>query len=59
MRAYDFTGRLVWQRTVGASDDDVTWDLSRDVVPNGAYLMLAESGADRARLRLFVVRGAP
>jgi hypothetical protein len=59
VRAYDFTGRLVWQRTVGASDDDVTWDLSRDVVPNGAYLMLAESGADRARLRLFVVRGAP
>lgn len=57
--AYDFTGRLVWKHAVGAGDDDVTWDLSRDPLPNGAYLVLAESGSERVRLRLFVLRGTP
>ena len=57
--AYDFTGRLVWKHAVGAGDDDVTWDLSRDPLPNGAYLVLAESGGERVRLRLFVLRETP
>ena len=59
VRIYDFTGRLVWSRSVSSTDDDVTWDLSRDPVPNGAYLVLAESGGSRERLRLFVAREAP
>jgi hypothetical protein len=57
--AYDFTGRLVWKHAVGAGDDDVTWDLSRDLLPNGAYLVLAEGGGERVRLRLFVLRETP
>ena len=56
---YDFTGRLIFKRAVSASDDDVTWDLSRDAIPNGAYLVLAESGRERLRLRLFILRSAP
>ena len=57
--AYDFTGRLIFRRAVSASDDDVTWDLSGAAIPNGAYLVLAESGTERVRLRLFILRGAP
>ncbi len=56
---YDFTGRLVWKRDVPGGAEDVTWDLGQGQVPNGAYLVLAESGAARARLRLFVARESP
>jgi len=59
VRVYDFSGRLVWQGDVPAGAEDVTWELSASRVPNGAYLVLAESGALRARLRLFVAREAP
>jgi hypothetical protein len=52
---YDFTGRLVWKATAGAQDPDVTWNLDAHV-QNGAYLVIAESGGQRVRLRLFVVR---
>jgi hypothetical protein len=56
---YDLGGRLVWKADVAAGDDDVTWVLAPGRVPNGAYLVLAESGGTRARLRLFVAREAP
>ena len=56
---YDFSGRLVWNGVVAGGAEDVTWDLGASRVPNGAYLVLAESGASRARLRLFVAREAP
>jgi hypothetical protein len=56
---YDLTGRLVWKREVVRGAEDVTWELGQDRVPNGAYLVLAESGSARARLRLFVAREVP
>ena len=56
---YDFTGRLVWTRAVSSGEDDVTWDLGHQEVPNGAYLVLAESGGAHTRLKLFVAREAP
>lgn len=56
---YDFSGRLIWKGDVPSGAEDVTWDLGTGQVPNGAYLVLAESGALRARLRLFVAREAP
>ncbi len=59
LAVYDFSGRLVWQRDVPSGAEDVTWELGTSRVPNGAYLVLAESGALRARLRLFVAREAP
>ena len=59
IRVYDFTGRLAWTHEVSATDADATWDLSLQRVPNGAYLVLAESGAARTRLRLFVAREVP
>jgi hypothetical protein len=54
---YDFTGRQVWAHTVASGDADATWDIGA-LVPNGAYLVLAEGGGMRARLKLFVARGA-
>jgi len=54
---YDFTGRLVWKATAAAQDADITWNLDARVA-NGAYLVIAESGGQRVRLRLFVVRGS-
>lgn len=59
LAVYDFSGRLVWKHDVPSGAEDVTWDLDAGQVPNGAYLVLAESGASRARLRLFVAREAP
>ncbi|MFA6166675.1 MAG: M14 family metallopeptidase [Gemmatimonadaceae bacterium] len=56
---YDLSGRLVWHGDVPGGAEDVTWDFGASRVPNGAYLVLAESGALRARLRLFVAREAP
>jgi hypothetical protein len=59
LRVYDFTGRLVWSHDVPSDADDATWDLSRERLPNGVYLVLAESGSAHARLKLFVAREAP
>lgn len=56
---FDFTGHLVWHLDVASGDQDATWDLGQQHVPNGAYLVLAESGSARARLKLFVAREAP
>jgi hypothetical protein len=56
---YDFSGRLIWKHDVPSGAEDVTWDVGAGQVPNGAYLVLAESGSSRARLRLFVAREAP
>ncbi|MBA4071075.1 MAG: hypothetical protein C0497_04445 [Gemmatimonas sp.] len=56
---YDLSGRLIWSSDVPSDAADVTWDLGPGQVPNGAYLVLAESGGSRARLRLFVAREAP
>ena len=55
LMVYDFTGRLVWKATAGTQDSGVLWDLAPQV-GNGAYLVIAESGGERVRLRLFVVR---
>jgi len=55
---YDLSGRLIWKADVTAGHDDVTWMLTPGL-PNGAYLVLAESGEARTRLRLFVAREAP
>ncbi len=59
LSVYDLSGRLVWARLVPAGTADVTWELTGDRVPNGAYLVLAEGGGRRARLRLFVAREGP
>lgn len=56
---YDLLGRVAWSADVSSSDLDVTWNLTQGRVPNGAYLVLAESGGAHARLKLFVARGAP
>ncbi len=56
---YDLTGRAVWSHDIASTADDVTWDLTQRQVPNGAYLVLAQSGGAHARLRLFVAREAP
>ncbi|MBW7933371.1 MAG: hypothetical protein H3C62_07105 [Gemmatimonadaceae bacterium] len=55
---YDLTGRLVWTHGIAAGAEDATWTMGGGV-PNGAYLVLAESGGVRARLRLFVARESP
>jgi hypothetical protein len=59
LRVYDFTGRLVWTHDVRAGAIDATWNLGAQLVPNGAYLVLAESGESRTRLKLFVAREMP
>jgi len=56
---YDLTGRVAWSTDVSATAVDVTWELSQGRVPNGAYLVLAESGGAHARLKLFVAREVP
>jgi hypothetical protein len=56
---YDLSGRVAWSADVAATADDVTWELTQGRVPNGAYLVLAESGGAHARLKLFVAREAP
>ena len=58
LNVYDLTGRLVWTRAVAAGAADVRWELAPRV-PNGVYLVLAESEGARARLKLFVARENP
>lgn len=59
VRIYDLNGQLIWTHEVTAGAVDLTWDLTRQTVPNGVYLVLAEGGGKRARLRLFVAREVP
>jgi hypothetical protein len=56
---YDLTGRVAWSADVAGTAQDVTWELTQGRVPNGAYLVLAESGGAHARLKLFIAREAP
>lgn len=55
---YDLTGRMIWTYAVPTGAIDATWTLGSSV-PNGVYLVLAESAGARARLKLFVAREAP
>jgi hypothetical protein len=53
--AYDFSGRLVWKTGVTAGGN-VPWDLNSGRVANGVYVVIARSGTQTLRLKLFVVR---
>jgi hypothetical protein len=55
IQAFDFTGRLIWKATV-ASRAIAQWDLAAAHVPNGVYVVIARSGAQSLRLKLYVVR---
>jgi hypothetical protein len=56
---YDFGGRRVWRRTVGAGEASATWDADAQSLANGAYLVVARAGAREGRLTLYVARHAP
>jgi hypothetical protein len=56
---YDFTGHQIWTHAMAVTDADVTWDFTQSAIPNGVYLVLAESGGAHARLKLFIARGMP
>ncbi len=53
--AYDFSGRLVWKTRV-SNRETSRWDLQSGAVPNGVYVVIARSGSQTVRLKLFVVR---
>lgn len=53
--AYDFSGRLVWKSKV-ATGETSRWDLLGGGVANGVYVVIARSGAQALRLKLYVVR---
>ena len=55
IQAYDFSGRLVW-RTVVATGGTIAWDLNATRLANGVYVVIARSGGQTVRLKLFVVR---
>jgi hypothetical protein len=55
IQAFDFTGRLIWKATV-ANRATSQWDLAAARVPNGVYVVIARSGAQSLRLKLYVVR---
>jgi hypothetical protein len=55
MQAFDFSGRLVW-RTAVAAGGTIAWDLNSARLPNGVYVVVARSGGQTLRLKLFVVR---
>ena len=54
--AYDFSGRLVWKSTVTAAGGNIAWDLNGNRVANGVYVVIARSGTNTKRLKLFIVR---
>lgn len=56
MSAFDFAGREVWRNPVGPGDVP-QWDVT--AVTNGVYVVIARSGKQLARLKLFVARGGP
>ena len=53
--AYDFSGRLVWRSKVAAGETS-RWDLRGTGVANGVYVVIARSGSQTLRLKLYVVR---
>ena len=55
LQAYDFSGRLVWKATV-TNRATAHWDLAAARVANGVYVVIARSGTQTARLKLFVLR---
>ena len=55
LRAYDFSGRLVWRSTV-TNRATAHWDLAAARVANGVYVVIARAGLQTARLKLFVLR---
>jgi zinc carboxypeptidase len=55
LQAYDFSGRLVWKTTV-VNRATARWDLGAARVANGVYVVVARSGDQSARLKLYVVR---
>jgi hypothetical protein len=52
----DFAGRQVWSRKVAAGEVS-TWDVESARVANGVYVVVARSGKEISRLKLFVARG--
>ena len=55
IQAYDFSGRLVWRSAV-ATGGTIAWDLNAARLANGVYVVIARSGGQTVRLKLFVVR---
>ncbi len=53
--AYDFSGREVFRKSVSAGEA-VTWDIRTSGVANGAYVVVARSGKQLSRIKLFVAR---
>ena len=53
--AYDFSGRLVWKANV-TTGGNIAWDLNSARVANGVYVVIARTGTQTTRLKLFVTR---
>jgi hypothetical protein len=51
----DFAGRQVWSRKVAAGEVS-TWDVESSRVANGVYIVVARSGKETSRIKLFVAR---
>lgn len=55
LQAYDFSGHVVWKTTV-VNGGVIPWDIAVAGLPNGVYVVVARSGGQTVRLKLFVVR---
>ena len=55
LSVFDFSGRLVWQSKI-TTGETAKWDLVANGVANGVYVVLARSGTQTLRLKLYVVR---
>ncbi len=55
LQAYDFSGHAVWKTTV-VNGGVIPWDIAVAGLPNGVYVVVARSGGQTVRLKLFVVR---
>ncbi len=53
--AFDFSGREVFRRSV-TTGEAVTWDIRTSGIANGAYVVVARSGKQLSRVKLFVAR---
>jgi hypothetical protein len=53
--AFDFSGREVFRKSVAAGEP-VTWDIRASGIANGAYVVVARSGKQLSRVKLFVAR---
>ncbi len=58
---YSFAGEQLVAATVAAGQNEYVWDLTINGrrAPNGAYLVVVESGGQAFRRRLFVTRAPP